>query len=309
MKNQDFTNHAGCVKTENSQSVDQELNPALVKLEMLNKCAGNLTSLKEYYKENMADFENSVISTEEIRILQEAFYEKLMALEELNPLKEDVKQAYEVKEVFPFSYMGMKSLKEVVLADDVILGIGEGVKQVLPFSFTKSSLEKISVPDCCDFIGAYAFAGTRIKEVDLTPINRRGLIVQQGAFMDCKYLVRVLGMHDLDIDSREFEGCILLTEVELSNNLFGISDRAFKGCKSLTHFVFPESLLELDDEAFTGCSKLESVRFLGRYLELFGSDVFAGCPLKEIIVPEGSREFYEGIFPSSLAPIIVEEVE
>lgn len=306
MKNKEFTTHAGCVKTENRQSVDLELNPALVKLEMLNKCAGNFTSLQKYYKENLADFENSVISPEEIWILQEVFYEKLMALEELNPLKEDVEQAYDVKDTAPFSYMGMKSLKEVELADDLVPGYGDGVKQVLPFSFTKSSLEKISVPDCCDFIGAYAFAGTRLKEIDLTPVNRTGLIVQQGAFMDCKILVSVLGMHDLDIDCREFEGCISLAEIEVSDDLFKISNRAFKGCKSLTHFVFPESLENIGDEAFAGCSKLEMVRFLGKELESFGDDVFTGCPLKEVIVPEGYREFYEGILPSSLASVIVE---
>lgn len=306
MKNKEFTTHAGCVKTENRQSAGLELNPALVKLEMLNKCSANLTSLQEYYNENLADFENSVISPEEIGVLQDAFYEKLMALEELHPLKADVEQAYEVKDVAPFSYMGMKSLKEVELADDLVPGYGDGVKQVLPFCFTKSSLEKISVPDCCDFIGAYAFAGTRLKEIDLTPVNRTGLIVQQGAFMDCKFLVRVLGMHDLDIDQREFEGCISLAEIEVSDDLFRISNRAFKGCKSLTHFVFPESLLELDDEAFAGCSKLERVIFLGSSLELFGNDVFTGCPINEVIVPEGYREFYEGILPSSLASVIVE---
>lgn len=309
MKNKEFTTHAGCVMTENRQSTDLELNPAIVKLEMLNECAGDLTSLQEYYKANLADFENSVISPEEIGVLQDAFYEKLMALEELHPLKADVEQAYEVKDVAPFSYMGMKSLKEVELADDFVPGHGDGVKQVLPFSFTKSSLEKIIVPDCCYFIGAFAFAGTNLKEIDLTPINRTGLIVQQGAFMDCKYLVRVLGMHDLDIDSREFEGCISLAEIEVSDNLFKISNRAFKGCKSLTHFVFPESLLELDDEAFAGCSKLERVRFLGSSLELFGNDVFTGCPIKEVIVSEGCREFYERILPSSLASMIVEEVK
>lgn len=306
MKNKKFTTHAGCVMTENRQSADLELNPALVKLEMLNKCSANLTSLQEYYNENLADFENSVISPEEIEIIQEAFFEKLMALEELNPLKEDVEQAYDVKDTAPFSYMGMKSLKEVELADDLVPGYGDGVKQVLPFSFTKSSLEKISVPDCCDFIGAYAFAGTHLKEIDLTPVNRTGLIVQQGAFMDCKCLVRVLGMHDLDIDSREFEGCISLAEIEVSDNLFKISNRAFKGCKSLTHFVFPESLENIGDEAFAGCSKLEMVRFLGKELESFGDGVFTGCPLKEVIVPEGYREFYEGILPSSLASVIVE---
>ncbi len=309
MKTKKFTTHAGCVKTENRQSVDLELNPALVKLEMLNKCAGNFTSLRKYYKENLADFENSVISPEEIWILQEVFYEKLMALEELNPLKEDVEQAYDVKDTAPFSYMGMKSLKEVELADDLVPGYGDGVKQVLPFSFTKSSLEKISVPDCCDFIGAYAFAGTRLKEIDLTPVNRAGLIVQQGAFMDCKFLVRVLGMHDLDIDCREFEGCISLAEIEVSDDLFKISNRAFKGCKSLTHFVFPESLESIGDEAFAGSSKLEMVRFLGKELESFGDDVFTGCPIKEVIVPEGCLEFYEGILPSSLASMIVEEVK
>ncbi len=306
MKNKEFTTHAGCVKTENRQSAGLELNPALVKLEMLNKCSANLTSLQEYYNENLADFENSVISPEEIEIIQEAFFEKLMALEELNPLKEDVEQAYDVKDTAPFSYMGMKSLKEVELADDLVPGYGDGVKQVLPFSFTKSSLEKISVPDCCDFIGAYAFAGTHLKEIDLTPVNRTGLIVQQGAFMDCKYLKRVHGMHDLNIDSREFEGCISLAEIEVSDYVFRISNRAFKGCKSLTHFVFSESLLELDDEAFAGCTNLEMVRFLGKELESFGDGVFTGCPLKEVIVPEGYREFYEGILPSSLASVIVE---
>lgn len=309
MKNKEFTTHAGCVMTENRQSADMELNPALVKLEMLNKCSANLTSLQEYYNENLEDFENSVISPEEIEIIQEAFFEKLMALEELNPLKEDVEQAYDVKDAAPFSYMGMKSLKEAELADDLAPGYGDGVKQVLPFSFTKSSLEKISVPDCCDFIGAYAFAGTHLKEIDLTPVNRTGLIVQQGAFMDCKFLVSVLGMHDLDIDRREFEGCISLAEIEVSDDLFKISNRAFKGCKSLTHFVFPESLLELDDEAFAGCSKLERVIFLGSSLELFGNDVFTGCPINEVIVPEGCREFYEVFLPSNLASMIVEEVE
>ena len=306
MRKNELRTHAGCVKTENRQSAGLELNPALVKLEMLNKCSANLTSLQEYYNENLADFENSVISPEEIGIIQDAFYEELMALEELHPLKEDVKQAYEVRDVAPFSYMGMKSLKDVELAEDMIPGYGDGVKQVLPFSFTKSSLEKISVPDCCDFIGAFAFAGTNLKEIDLTPINRTGLIVQQGAFMDCKCLVRVLGMHDLDIDSREFEGCISLAEIEVSDNLFKISNSAFKGCKSLTHFVFPESLESIGDEAFAGCSKLEMVRFLGKELESFGDDVFTGCPLKVVIVPEGCREFYEGIFPRSLAFVIVE---
>jgi len=65
----------------------------------------------------------------------------------------------------------------------------------------------------------------------------------------------------------------------------------------------------LDDEAFAGCTNLEQVRFLGSSLEMFGNDVFTGCPIKEVIVSEGCREFYERILPNSLASMIVEDVE
>lgn len=146
--------------------------------------------------------------------------------------------------------------------------------------------------DMLSEIGARAFRGTAITELDGTNLQRIGV----GAF----------------------ENCTKLTRVALENNLVleNIPDSAFKGCSSLVGISLPAELIGLGANAFYGCTALEKVNFVdgGKIAEINGSAFFGCSALSSINIPssvttvgesafEGCTKLENLVFPTRLATI------
>ena len=167
-------------------------------------------------------------------------------------------------------------------------------------------------------IGAYAFAGSKIKTVILPNVTEIGV----GAFENAKTTSVTLGdvveiperafynslvttynfnsvqkigkyafaysalkgvsVSNLqDVDDGAFEGCRALQSVEiLGNQNKNLGNGVFKDCISLRQ-VKVENLTKMGNYAFVGANKLENVDIQGNDLTL-GSYAFAGTAIQEI---------------------------
>mgnify|MGYP003517095652 CR=1 FL=1 len=112
-----------------------------------------------------------------------------------------------------------------------------------------------------------------------------------------------------------------LKNVLIPDSVIAIGDYAFFNCNigqlkfpdSLKHIgtlafywnkiksiSFPKKILSIGDSAFGECKELERIEFNGLPKSI-GSEVFSGCTaLKEIVIPQGSSDFFEEeLFPIS----------
>lgn len=113
------------------------------------------------------------------------------------------------------------------------------------------------------------------KEVDGHPIreigtsacygnrNLRKLIIEaeldridKDAFGYCPNLKSVTIESCPEIGESAFEGCALLTELVLPENLSNIDDFAFKSCLRLGTVDIPASLARIGYESFLGCDRM-----------------------------------------------------
>ena len=93
------------------------------------------------------------------------------------------------------------------------------------------------------------------------------------------------------IESLAFRRCKKLSSVTLPEGLLSIGDCAFSFCCSLRQIQVPASVECIDVAAFCK-SGLESIDFMG-IPKVIEADVFEGCwQLKEIMVPNGSRDVF-----------------
>ena len=112
-----------------------------------------------------------------------------------------------------------------------------------------------------------------------------------------------------------------LKNVLIPDSVIAIGDYAFFNCNigqlkfpdSLKHIgtlafywnkiksiSFPKNILSIGDSAFGECKELERIEFNGLPMSI-GSEVFSGCTaMKEIVIPQGSSDFFEEeLFPIS----------
>ncbi len=71
-----------------------------------------------------------------------------------------------------------------------------------------------------------------------------------------------------------------------------IGDNAFQGCSNLTDVSIPQTVTEIGDNAFDGCSNLTGVTMQGTEPPALGSDVFSGCVLLTVSVPQSAASAY-----------------
>lgn len=104
------------------------------------------------------------------------------------------------------------------------------VKKGISENNTIYAVEKIELPDTINEIGAYAFAGSSVKEIC---IPKDVKVIRKGTFL----------------------GCAELQKVELPEFLEQIEDDAFKGCTSLKKIYLPSEKVEIGD-AFENYTEL-----------------------------------------------------
>lgn len=88
-------------------------------------------------------------------------------------------------------------------------------------------------------------------------------------------------------------------QLKFPDSLKYIGSRAFNWSK-IKSISFPKNIQKIGSYAFAGCEQLERIEFNGLPKSI-GSEVFSGCKaLKEIVIPQGSSDFFEKeLFPIS----------
>ena len=141
-------------------------------------------------------------------------------------------------------------------------------------------------------IGDYAFAGTRLANVDLSNLSRAGV----GAFKDCSKLKSVKLGEKTRLAPNMFENTAVESVVLYCDT---IPDQAFKNCKNLTEVISNGDLTYLGVEAFAGCKKLKSVTFNGECEEI-ASYAFSECAqLETLVLPNCSINLRDAVFADS----------
>ena len=197
-----------------------------------------------------------------------------------------------------------KGSKTFTARDGVLMNIGEDAVICYPAGL----YGEYKVPDSVSMIGVYAFACSKITQIDLNKAEYIGssafmysslesLIIPDGvkllgdkAFASCYRLRAVkLGAGLTNISSEAFSGCSALPEIEIPANIVSIGEKAFFGTYSMTRVTFAVGgrLSEIAFEAFAG-SGLVSVEIPASVTEL-GGGAFSGCSaLSAVTFGEGS---------------------
>lgn len=116
-------------------------------------------------------------------------------------------------------------------------------------------------------------------------------IVRQNSFNGCTLLTEVqLPASLTKIDGATFRLCSSLEKINIPENVASIGQRAFEGCSSLSSIEFPQNLKKIFTYAFNGCTGLTSLT-IPKSVTYIGEYAFNGCTgLKFIYVEPDSVE-------------------
>ncbi len=117
------------------------------------------------------------------------------------------------------------------------------LKSIGRYAFYQSLVEDIEIPSTVVSIGEYAFYQSRMKAANLSKVT--------------------------DIANNCFNGCRLLKEIILSDNLNSVGSNAFSYCPNTKRqtITFPKTLTKIENYAFDGCSNL-NFRFPEKHLTI-----------------------------------------
>ncbi len=207
------------------------------------------------------------------------------------------------------AFAGITALESMVIPDTVS-EIGK-----LTF-FGCSALESVSLPEGIGEISEGMFINcTSLRNVR---IPHSAEIVQDNAFLNCSALTEMIFPDKLRIIGiGAFKGCFALSSVKLSAALTYIGTGAFQntsieeidipeGVKVLPWYLFtycpklkrvrlPESLECIDGYAFAQCGSLEEL-VLPDGLVTLGRQVFSGCPIKKMKMPDSLLRIEDDCF-------------
>lgn len=123
-------------------------------------------------------------------------------------------------------------------------------------------------------IGAYAFAGTGVEEIE---IPSTVTLIGTGAFDSCASLVRVTFPASMQtINSGIFSNCPKLSEVVLPEGVTEIGANAFEDCIALSIIELPSTLVTIGEYAFSGCTAIEAIE-IPASVTTVGAYAFDGC--------------------------------
>lgn len=193
--------------------------------------------------------------------------------------------------------------------------IEDGVSIIGYNAFSNCSLlESVDLPDSITDIAQYAFNQCKALKSIRFPANLTKINSSSFSFSGLTTLT--IPAHIETIDDQAFGHCKNLKEIVIEEGVKSIGRNAFTSCDSLTSITIPSSVEEINDYAFHSCTSLKSVDILngntifGNYIfydaqqiekvTLPGSktlnELFAGNPIKEVTIPEGTTKITANAF-------------
>jgi len=132
------------------------------------------------------------------------------------------------------------------------------LKSIGSAAFANSVADDFVIPSTVTSIGKGAFSGSRIRVANLSGINQ--------------------------IPDYTFQGCPLLEDITLSDNLNEVGKDAFSGCSSIKEkkIILPNTLTIVKDYAFYNCANL-NFRFPDKYLTIY-DNAFYGTGIDSLIL-------------------------
>lgn len=201
-----------------------------------------------------------------------------------------------VEELGDYSFYGIRSLET--------LNLGEGLKEIGYFAFSRVKLASLTLPASLESIGSCAFyAANALKEVKVAE-GSVNFAVENGVLTNLKdkIMVYCAGEPAADIvvpdgivaiEGGCFVGKESLVTVSIPASLRTIGKNAFEECPSLTTVSGCQGLEDIGESAFIYCEELKSFPFTGK-LRRIGDSAFVGVlGFTEMMLPEG-LEVLEG---------------
>lgn len=158
-------------------------------------------------------------------------------------------------------------------------------------------------------VGARAFYRTsELTAITSVKLPSTVIVIQNGAFYDCRYLVSVDFSSDVTeiganafynnmrlrtvgdmsgvirIGEAAFAGCKELRAIELSSRLVNIGSYAFTNCAMLGQITLPESINSVPAYAFSGCTSLKTADIMSAALNEVGVHAFENCKALEQVI-------------------------
>lgn len=203
----------------------------------------------------------------------------------------NINKAVVDSEIYLSFIMGMKSLKEVILTDNVT-SIGEHAFEEC------SNLTSITIPNSVTSIGGSAFINCN----NLTYVNIPNSVKSIGswAFSGCVNLpvvnnCRYADTYLVEVVNKKVSTCIIKDGTRF------IGDSSFENYSDLTSITIPNSVTSIGMFAFSGCYNLTEVKCLVENVPSTSSWTFDECPLFNctLYVPKNSLNSYKSTSPWS----------
>ena len=216
----------------------------------------------------------------------------------------------------------------------------DGERKIQGYLECDGSIVRISsLEDIKNFITKYGKTVNEISDLELEELTNRDHDANDCIKDDCGVtyknnpLVLLSRSYWRDIENykikegtvaianRVFTGGTWLKNILFPDSVIAIGESAFSSCNigqlklpaslryigryafhqnEIKSISFPKNIQKIGSYAFAGCEQLERIEFNGLPKSI-GSEVFSGCTaLKEIVIPQGSSDFFEEeLFPIS----------
>lgn len=167
---------------------------------------------------------------------------------------------------------------------------GEAIQSIGDFSFARSNLTEIKIPDTVTTIGYGAFY--HCDSLEIVSIPESVTQIEAFAFQNTKWL------KDWYAGNQEFcivgDGILLAyngknSHVTIPEGVKRIAPYAFYNHSGLLSVSLPDSLLEIGEAAFSGCVNLSDV-YGGTNITKICDRAFYECPLQTVKITENIKE-------------------
>lgn len=205
--------------------------------------------------------------------------------------------------------------------------LSQNITKILEYTFYKTAISQIKLPDSVTLISFYAFAenshlqsiglGSSLATIDGYAFQNTGLVnvsfpntltsIGMKAFYATQLTEIILPKHLTSLGTDAFSACAEVTKVHMGDMLTAIPDNCFSSCSKLSKIHFGNKVATIGSRAFASCTSLSNLSLPASIVGV-ESKAFANCTgLKELWLEDGTNALqllpsfddYKGAFADS----------